>query len=202
MNWLDIVIIVLMGIGGVVGWRMGITRAVFTVAGLVLGIFLAARFSDDVAELFTDAISSDTVATVIAYIIIIAMVMLIARIIRGMILKALSLFFLKWVDDMGGLALGFAGGAIVAAALILGLAGYSYNFELPQDLIPGPIMDQVERFEAKEGVQSALTGSGIVPIFLDIRGALPADALGFVPDDFKVALDILEETIEEEEAGG
>ncbi len=202
MNWLDIVMIVVIAIGSLVGWRIRVTQAVFMVVGLVLGIYLAAQLSGDVAELLTDTISSTTMATVIAYVLIIAVVMVAAKVLQVFTRKVLSLLLLGWADALGGLALGFVGGAIVASALIIGLARYSYNFELTEVGIPGQIVSQIERLEVKEGVQKALTGSAIVPAFLDIRDSLPGDTLGFLPTDFSVALDILEEAIEGEGASG
>ena len=50
--------------------------------------------------------------------------------------------------------------------------------------------------EAKGWLENTLDGSALVPTFIDITEALPADALGFVPSDFRVALDILQEKIE------
>ncbi len=70
MNWLDVIIIALWGIGFFVGWRMGLLGAIFTTGGLVVGVLLAARLSDNVSELLTDSVSSDSLATIIAYAII------------------------------------------------------------------------------------------------------------------------------------
>ena len=54
-----------------------------------------------------------------------------------------------------------------------------------------PIVD-----DKKEAVEDALTASTIVPIFMNIRGALPGNALGFIPADFASALDILQAEID------
>ena len=52
---------------------------------------------------------------------------------------------------------------------------------------------------AREGLESTLTESAVVPVFLKVKGVLPADTLGFIPDDFKVAVDRLEAHIERSE---
>ena len=53
---------------------------------------------------------------------------------------------------------------------------------------------QVE--DVKEQLETYLTESKLVPVFVDVVNAIPGDALGFVPSDFKVALEILEENLE------
>ncbi len=196
MNWLDIVMLIMIGASSFIGWRVGITSAVFTVVGLILGVYLAIQFSGDIAEILTDTISSKTLATVISYGLIFAVVVIVSRILGGMIRKILRTLFLGWVDGLGGLALGLVGGAIIAGALMLGLARYAYNFELPSKGITGQAISQLERIEVKDNVQNALTNSTLVPIFLDLRDALPGNATVFIPKDFTVALDILDNAVE------
>ena len=74
VNWLDILITVAWIMGLFLGWRMGLFGAIFAAGGAVVGVFLAARFSDDIADLLTNSVSSDTLATVIAYVVILAAV--------------------------------------------------------------------------------------------------------------------------------
>jgi len=199
MNWLDIVIIATLVIGLIVGWRTGLFGAIFTTGGLIVGVLLAARFSDNVSEGLTDAASSDSLATVIAYGIILFVVFVAAQVLRTLIKSILKLVFLGWVDVLGGLALGLVMGVVLSGALITMLARYSSD--LPLDLLemaPGqvisdlPMESLIERAGIQEKLNMTLVESTLVPVFLDIRDALPGHALGFVPDDFKLALDVLE----------
>ena len=45
-------------------------------------------------------------------------------------------------------------------------------------------------------MEEALTESAIVELFINVTDGIPGDALGFVPSDFRVSLDILEKNIE------
>ncbi len=45
-------------------------------------------------------------------------------------------------------------------------------------------------------VETSLMGSFLVPVFIDITDRLPGQTLGFVPDEFRSALDILDQEIE------
>lgn len=209
MNWLDIVIIALWGIGFFVGWRMGLLGTIFTTGGLIVGVLLAGRLSDNVSELITDSVSSDTLATIIAYGIILFAVFIAAQVLRTVVRGVLKMVFLGWVDTVGSLALGLVMGVVLSGALITVLARYSSDLPLELlDLAPGevisdqPIEFLIERVGIQEKLNTTMVESTLIPIFLDIRSAIPGHALGFVPDDFKVALDVLETQIDSQQVDG
>jgi len=209
MNWLDIVIIALWGIGFFVGWRIGLLGTIFTTGGLIVGVLLAGRLSDNVSELITDSVSSDTLATIIAYGIILFAVFIAAQVLRTVVKGVLKMVFLGWVDTVGSLALGLVMGVVLSGALITVLARYSSDLPLELlDLAPGevisdqPIEFLIERVGIQEKLNTAMVESTLIPIFLDIRSAIPGHALGFVPDDFKVALDVLETQIDSQQVDG
>lgn len=211
MNWLDIVIIVVLVGAALFGLKYGLIRAGFNAIGMVVGSLLAGQWSDDVGGLFSDSISNDTVVTVLSYGIIIVAAVVVSNVVAKIarpILTVATLGLSSLVDRLGGLALGLIIGVSISAALIVGLARLTYDFELDEVLkiteaLPSVVAERVplaeqlgQVAEAKEALESALTGSMFVPIFVDVTDALPADALGYIPSDFKAALDILEENIE------
>ena len=182
---------------------MGLFGAIFTTGGLLVGVLLAARFSDNVSELITDSVSSDTLATVIAYGIILFAVFVAAQVIRTIVKSILKMVFLGWVGTVGSLALGLVMGIVLSGALITVLARYSSDLPLELlDLAPGEVISNlpleflIERAGIQKKLNTALVESTLVPVFLDIRDAVPGHALGFVPDDFKVAMDVLEVEID------
>ena len=234
MNWLDIVIIAMWGIGFFVGWKMGLFGTIFTTGGLIVGVLLAARLSDNVSELITDSISSDTLATIIAYGIILVAVFAAAQVLRKVVKGILKMVFLGWVDTVGSLALGLVMGVVLSGALITVLARYSSDLPVeylellelaPEDIIgdmpegvlevlelaPGDVIGDIpkevlgfliERAGIQEKLNTALLESTLVPVFLDIRSAIPGHALGFVPGDFNIALDVLETQIDSQKGDG
>ena len=197
MNWLDIVIIVTWALGLFVGWRTGLFGAIFTAGGLVVGVLIAGRLADDVSELITDSVSSDSLATVIAYGIIIFVVFIGAQILRTIVKGIMKMVLLGWVDGLGGIALGLVMGVVLSGAFITALARYSSD--LPRELLdkgPVALYIAIDRSGIQDKLHTALVDSSLVPVFLEIRGAIPGSGLGFVPDDFKVALDVLEAEID------
>jgi len=200
MNWLDIVIILIVIASAVIGMRAGLSGAALTAFGAFVGWLLAGRFGDDVGGIFEESLSNDTIVTVVSYVIIIVAVMVttnvMGRIIRPFLLIA-TLGLGGIAAKTGSLVFGFVVGLVISGALITAMARLSYDFELPEKGIAVEVATRIPNIESsRETVESALVGSTIVPIFVDFVDTLPANALGFIPSDFKVPLDILQEKIE------
>lgn len=198
MNWLDLILLGILAGGGYYGVKTGLITAGCTVIGVVVGILLAGQISDDLGERLTESVSNDTLVTFISYAIIIGAVTAAARVFGSIIRKVVSILFLGWADNMGGLILGVLAGAAISGAIITGLARLAYDFEVPGGKISGEVVEAVVPIaEAKAWLEDTLVGSSLVPRYIEITDALPADSLGFVPSDFQTALDILEQAITE-----
>ena len=191
MNWVDIIVIIVALAGIFVGWRIGLLGAIFATAGLYVGMVLAGQLTDDVAEALTDSVSSEAIATALAYVIVVGGSLAAALVARSVVKKMLSLVFLGWIDSAGSLALGLIAGVLAAGALITFAARYSND--LPEGGGLGVI---VEMTGIRGSINDALVESSLVPLWLDIVDTVPGDALGMVPDDFKLALEALELRIE------
>ena len=212
MNWLDYVLIAILVISALAGMKFGFIRAALTAIGVYPGWILAGQYSGELGALFEDSLSNDTLVTVISYAIIMLAALAGASIAAKIIRPLLTVFTLglsSLVDKLGGLALGLVIGIAIAGALIIGMARLTYNFDTSTilDAVPeqvaGQVADKVALVEAqlanvdevRDQLETALTGSTIVAIFIDVTDFIPADALGLVPDDFKIALDFLEVSI-------
>ena len=195
MNWLDIVITVTWISGLFLGWRMGLFGAVFAAGGAVVGVFLAARFSDNIADLLTDSVSSDTLATVIAYVVILAVVFTAAQILRTILIEGLKRVAMGWVDPVGGMVLGLTAGFLLSGAIVTVMARYSTD--LPNGLSENEAtMILLERSDLQQNMRNTLVDSSLVPVYLDAKDSLPGYALSPIPEDFWWALNILEMEID------
>ena len=193
MNWIDIIVIIVALVGIFVGWRIGFLGAIFATAGLYVGMVLAGQLTDDIAEALTDSVSSDAIATALAYVIVVGGSLAAALMARSIVKKMLNFVFLGWIDSVGSLALGLLAGVLLGGALITFAARYSND--LPEGGGLGVI---IEMSGVRGNINDALVDSALVPLWLDIVDAVPGSALGMVPDDFKDALDALDQRIEEE----
>ena len=125
MNWIDFILIGISLTSFIIGWRTGLLGAIFNTLGIIFGIILAGRFSDDIADLITGISKSDTVAIVISYAVIMVGTFLVAQLIKGYVKKVLSIFFMGWIDSAGGIVLGILAGSIVCGAILTTLARFS-----------------------------------------------------------------------------
>jgi membrane protein required for colicin V production len=141
VNWLDIVLIVVIGLATFIGLRKGIIRMALTLGGLVLGIFLAGRYYAPFAERLT-LISSPTWAKVAAFAIIFIGVMVVAALLSRLLEKVASAILLGWANHLVGAILGFIVGAMFCGAVLAIWAKYL-------------------------GVSGAMASSRIAPILLE-----------------------------------
>ncbi len=117
MNWLDIVILILIVIPTLIGLKIGIIKALFTVAGIIVGIVLAGRFSESLGGSLT-FISDPGWARIAAFAIILIGVMVIASVLAAVLKKVVSAVLLGWVNRLGGAVLGFILGFFFCGALL------------------------------------------------------------------------------------
>ena len=189
--------------------KMGLIKAVFVTVGVYVGWLLAGQWSDKVGGIFEGSVSNDTIITVLTYAVTMAGALIAANYAVKILKPFLTIFTLglsSMVDRLGGLVLGLLLGLALSGALIIGFARLTYNFdtssvtEVVPEQVSGRIVqvgDQLARVEdVKESLETALAESQIVPRFMDVFDALPGDAMGFIPSDFNVALDMLKTEIE------
>lgn len=200
MNWLDLLLLAILVVGAILGMRLGLLGAAINALALLIGWIVAGRLSDEVGGLFASSLSNDTIVTVISYIIIMALSLVLARFVWKVarpIVNLATLGIVGTVDRVGGIVVGAILGIMIASVIIIVLARFTYNFELPDSGIPGGVVSQVPKVQdTKEAVEGALTDSATVPAFINFTNALPGNALGLIPSDFKISLEILERAIE------
>ena len=117
MNWLDIVIIVAIAITALIGLRIGIIKAVLSLAGVIVGVILAGNYYIPLAEQLS-FIPQASVAKVVAFAIILIGVMLISAVLARLLKWAASVVMLGWVNHLGGAIFGLVLGAIFCSAIL------------------------------------------------------------------------------------
>ena len=117
MNWLDIVIIVAIAIAILIGLRIGIIKAILSLAGLIVGVILAGRYYDPFYHQLS-FIPYENAAKVVAFAIILIGVMVIAGVLASLLKWAASAIMLGWVNRLGGAVFGLVLGAIFCGALL------------------------------------------------------------------------------------
>lgn len=166
MNWLDMVILIATAIAAFIGWWVGVLRAVVGMAGLVVGVVVASRLHEGLANsVVSNFISSPSGAKVVAFLIIVVLVLLGAMVMGAVVKKILSLLMLGWIDKVVGLGLG----VLVSLAVFSALLSAVYANSL---------------FSLRDTIDSSFMGS----FLLDQYGAL-LEALKLVPRNFSSPID-------------
>lgn len=117
MNWLDIIIIIALIVPIFTGLMQGLIKAALSLAGIIVGVVLASNFYETVGG-WLAFISNEDVANIVAFIIILALVFIIAQVVAFFLRATIKALTLGWVDRVGGAVFGFIMGAILISALL------------------------------------------------------------------------------------
>ena len=118
MSWLDLVLVVVLAVGAFFGLRMGIIKAVLSLAGVIVGVVLAGQYYVALADVLPFFSETSDAAKVVSFAIILIVVMVIAAVAARFLKWAASVMMLNWVNHLGGAVFGLALGAIFCGALL------------------------------------------------------------------------------------
>ncbi len=122
MNAFDLVLIVVLVAGGLIGLTRGATRIVIGIVSLFVAFILASRYQDSIASVLVARHVAQGPARVAAYILIFLLTMVAGGLVAWIVGKMLKIAMLSWADRLAGAALGLAGAMITAAFLVHPLA--------------------------------------------------------------------------------
>lgn len=191
MNWLDLIIVIIVGVSAFMGLKIGLIRAGLTALGVFVGSMLGGQLSDDIGRLFSGIDEGSAVATVISYAIIIMICLTAAAAASVVLRKVVSILLMGWADKLAGVALGLVAGAVISAGIIMGMANLTYSSEVGDELATKVLNSTLDTEKAKKRLEDGLTQSALVTAFVDVVEIVPSSTLWFVPTNFKSALNVL-----------
>ena len=119
MHWLDIVFIVILAVLVFDGWRHGLLHYVLDFIGLGLGILCAVLFHDALANML-GCISTRSVAEIVAFVIICAVVGIAAAVLGHLFLEPrIKQKIPSRVNRFGGMGLGLIIGVALCVVIVL-----------------------------------------------------------------------------------
>ena len=139
MNWLDIVIVIILVINLFIGLKAGLIQMVISLAGLILGVFLAGNYYQMLANKLT-FISSGKAAQIVAYIAILIVVMIVAAIVAWILGKIVSAIMLGWLNQLGGAIFGLIMASIFIGAILAIWAQYGNGGNLISNSFMGKFL--------------------------------------------------------------
>jgi len=119
MNWLDLLIIVIIGIFTFGGLISGLVRQGLTLVGLMLGVYLATRYYGPVAKVLAPVVVDSNAAQVLGFLVVLVVAWVGVTLITMPLRKMADSIFLNWLDHLGGLVFGFLVGWVISAGLVV-----------------------------------------------------------------------------------
>jgi membrane protein required for colicin V production len=164
MNWLDgVIVIALIGFT-VAAFRAGLIREVVTLIAVVVGVLVAGHYYDDLADDVLLFIKNDKAAKAIAFVSLFGSLALLGQLAAFLMKQVVSVLLLGWLDHLAGGAFGLLKGLVLVELFLMFFATFPYL-----------------------GLDAAIDGSGIAPLFLDNGPAL----LKLLPGEFNQAVEPL-----------
>ena len=165
MNWVDIAILVSVGVSTLMGLFWGLIRQVIAITGLIGGIFFAGRFYEPIAEFLHAAdgrglVADPNWARIIAFVLVMVGFSVLLGMAASVLRIAANLLFLGWLDNLLGGLLGLVMSIILVIALVTVVTMFP--------------VDGLSEDVRQSRVAQALTG--LVPVVL---GMLPPEFQDF-----------------------
>lgn len=120
-DWFLVVVVVL---SGLMAFRRGIIRVLFSIGGLIVGILLASWNYLGLAGWMQRWVSSVRAAEVMAFVGIVLGVAIVVGIVGAMLRKTVAAVGLGFLDRLLGGAFGLVRGGLIGVAVMLGLAAF------------------------------------------------------------------------------
>jgi membrane protein required for colicin V production len=124
MNALDWLLIVILALSAIQAFFRGLVLELFSLAGLVCGIVLAAWNYSRLAEKIAGVIQNAAVASVVSFLLIAIGVMVIAAILGRVIHASAYAIGLGFFDRLGGAAFGLVRGGMLGVAILMALTAF------------------------------------------------------------------------------
>ncbi|MGB0428522.1 MAG: CvpA family protein [Flavobacteriales bacterium] len=122
-NWLDFLIAIPIAIYMIKGFQKGLVHALASFAGLILGVFGAMLFLDQIRNYLQDHLQlSQSMLTIIAFLIIFSCIVLAVKLLGKILTNLFKAVALGFVNRLAGLIFGF-----ITSFLVVGLAVYALN---------------------------------------------------------------------------
>jgi len=120
----DWVLIALLALSTFLAFRRGIIKVLFSLGGLIAGILVASWNYTALAHTLGQWIVNEATARIVAFVVILAVVMVIFSLLAGLVRKAVSAVGLGILDRLLGAGFGIFRGVLLGVALMMAIAAF------------------------------------------------------------------------------
>ena len=118
LNWIDWVIVAVVGISSLISLKRGFFKEAFSLVSWALAIFIAATFRPQMSLMLQDAIVTKPLREIVAFIALFLATLLVGGLVNFLVGQVLRVTGLKTADRLIGMAFGVTRGVLI---VLLGL---------------------------------------------------------------------------------
>ena len=172
MNWLDFVLIAVIGFSSFNGYRNGFIRELVSIASVILAIPLAGIFYDDMFPKVDPIVDNEDLAALLSFVAILAGVIIGGQVAAHLLKRTAEILNLGVLDRLAGGVFGFFKAVFIAQVILIVLVTYPRP-DLREDIDASPVAQRL----------------------LDTAPTV----LAFLPEVFDEGIDLFEEYIDRRE---
>jgi len=142
MNLVDLILIVLLALSVIAGYRDGFVKEFASLAGLIIGIYVALHFSDVTADFIRDFIGvSGKYLKIISFVLTLVLVIVVFSLLGKILESVIETIMLGFLNRIAGAVFGLLKGMLILSLVIMLL-----NFIKVEDKLISPNKQQGSRF--------------------------------------------------------
>jgi membrane protein required for colicin V production len=135
MNWLDAVLLIILGLSVLTSFRKGLSREVIGLVAVVLALVFGIWFYGTAGSLVLPYVSSRSVANLAGFFLVFFGVILLGTVVSHVVGRFLRVTGLSIVDHLLGAAFGLVRGTLVVVALLMGIMAFSPGDRPPESVV-------------------------------------------------------------------
>ena len=168
MNWIDLLLILVIGFSVVSGFTAGFARVGVGFIATLVGIFLGLWCYGIAGAYVADYVSSRSVANLIGFFVIFIAVVIVGAIVGQLLARLFKWIGLTWLDRLLGGAFGLLRGFVIAVAMVTVLLAFAPS-PPPRSVLDSRLMPYMI---GASDVLAALTPREVKTAFSDTRDRL------------------------------
>ena len=165
MNWLDVILLILVGGSVISAFMQGFSRELVGFAAAVAALVLGCWFYGTVAGYLLPYLSSKAIADFIGFLLVFCAVLAVGAIVGRVLRTFMKAAGLSFVDRVLGAGFGFVRGMLLAIALLMAIMAFSPQGKAPRAVVESRlspyVMDAVRvstamaPYELREGFRKS-----------------------------------------------
>jgi membrane protein required for colicin V production len=135
MNWLDVLVLIIVGVSLLASVKKGLSRELIGLAAVIAAVVLGAWFYGTAGSYVMPYVSSPSIANFIGFVVVFSVVLAAGGIVGYIAGRILKLTGLSLFDRILGAAFGIVRGILIAVALVMAILAFSAKDRPPAAVV-------------------------------------------------------------------